>query len=108
MDDMITKSKNPNEYVEHLEETFGLLRKYKMKLNPEKCAFGVESGKFLGFMVSHRGIEVNPEKIQTIVQMRSLCNLKEIQSLMVRLAALSRFISKATDKCQAFFQVIRR
>ena len=47
VDDMITKSKNPNEHVNHLEETFGLLRKYKMKLNPEKCAFGVESGKFL-------------------------------------------------------------
>ena len=54
VDDMITKSKIPKEYVGHLEETFGLLRKYKMKLNPEKCAFGVESGKFLGFMVSQR------------------------------------------------------
>ena len=77
MDDMITKSKNPNEHVEHLEETFGLLRKYKMKLNPEKCTFGVESGKFLEFMVSHRGIEVNPEKIQAIMQMRSPRNLKK-------------------------------
>ena len=108
MDNMITKSKNPKEHVEHLEETFGLLRKYKMKLNPEKCAFGVESGKFFGFMVSHRGIEANPKKIQAIVQMRSPRNLKEIQSLTGRLAAMSRFISKATDKCQTFFQVIRR
>ncbi|XP_024046441.1 uncharacterized protein LOC112100831 [Citrus clementina] len=108
MDDMITKSKIPMKHVRHLEETFGLLRKYKMKLNPEKCAFGVESGKFLGFMVSHRGIQANPEKIQAIVQMRSPRNLKEMQSLTGRLAALSRFISKATDKCQPFFQVIRR
>ncbi|XP_024035603.1 uncharacterized protein LOC112096410 [Citrus clementina] len=108
VDDMITKSKIPEEHVRHLEETFELLRKYKMKLNPEKCAFGVESGKFLGFMVSHRGIEANPEKIQAIVQMTSPHNLKEIQSLTGRLAALSRFISKATDKCQPFFQVIRR
>ena len=67
VDDMITKSKNPNEHVKHLEETFGLLRKYKMTLNLKKCAFGVELGKFLGFMVSHRRIEVNPEKIQPIV-----------------------------------------
>ena len=96
------------EHVQHLEETFGLLRKYKMKLNPEKCAFGVELSKFLGFMVSHRGIEANPEKIQVIVQMRSPRNLKEILNLTRRLAALSRFISKATDKCQPFFQVIRR
>ena len=63
VDDMITKSKIPKEHVGHLEETFELLRKYKMKLNPEKCAFGVESGKFLGFMVSYRGIEANPKKI---------------------------------------------
>ena len=67
VDDMISKSKNPSKHVEHLEETFGPLKKYKMKLNPEKCAFGVESEKFLGFMVSHRGIEANPEKIQAIV-----------------------------------------
>ena len=89
VDNMITKSKNPNKHVDHLEETFGLLRKYKMKLNPEKCVFGVESEKFLGFMVSHRGIEGNPEKIQAIMQMRSLYNLKEIQSLTGKLAALS-------------------
>ncbi|XP_024033455.1 uncharacterized protein LOC112095582 [Citrus clementina] len=108
VDDMITKSKILEEHVRHLEETFELLRKYKMKLNPEKCAFGVESGKFLGFMVSHRGIEANPEKIQAIVQMASPHNLKEMQSLTGRLAALSRFVSKATDKCQPFFQVIRR
>ncbi|XP_052288620.1 uncharacterized protein LOC127899311 [Citrus sinensis] len=94
VDDMITKSKIPEEHVRHLDETFELLRKYKMKLNPEKCAFGVESGKFLGFMVSHRGIEANPEKIQAVAQMKSPRNLKEMQSLTGKLAALSRFISK--------------
>ena len=70
-----------------------------MKLNWEKCAFGVDLGKFFEFMVSHRGIEANSEKIQAIVQMRSPRNLKEIYSLTGRLAALSRFISKTTDKC---------
>ena len=105
---MIIKSKILKEHVEHLEETFGLLRKHKMKLNLEKCAFGVELGKFLGFIMSHRGIEINPEKIQAIVQMRSLRNLKETHSLTGRLAALSQFIAKVTDKCQPFFQVIRR
>ena len=78
VDDIITKSKSPDEHVKHLEETFGLLRKYKMKLNPKKCAFGVGLGKFFGFMVSHRGIEANLKKIQAIVGMRSSCNLKEI------------------------------
>ena len=71
-------------------------------------AFGVESGKFLGFMVSHRGIEANPEKIQAIVQMKSLRNLKKIQSLTKKLVALGQFISNVTEKCQAFLQVIRR
>ena len=64
MDDMITKSKEPRNHVKHLGETFELLRKYQMKLNPKKCAFGVSSGKFLGFLMSHRGIEANPKKIQ--------------------------------------------
>ena len=62
VNDMITKSREPIDHVKHLEETFELLRKYQMKLNPEKCAFGVSSGKFLGFLVSHRGIEANPKK----------------------------------------------
>ena len=63
VNDMISKSKIPKEHVGHLEETFGLLRKYKMKLNSEKCAFRVKLEKFLGFMVSHMGIEANLEKI---------------------------------------------
>ena len=71
VDDMITKSREPRDHVKHLEETFELLRKYEMKLNPEKCAFGVNSGKFLGFLVSHRGIEANPEKIRAVTEMRS-------------------------------------
>lgn len=66
VDDMITKSEELAEHILHLEETFELLKRYIMKLNPEKCAFGVCSGKFLGFMVSHRGIEANPKKIWAI------------------------------------------
>ena len=75
-----------------------------MKLNPSKCTFGVASGKFLGFMVSHRGIEANPEKIKAILDMKSPQNIKEVQSLIGRVAALNRFVSKATDKCLPFFQ----
>lgn len=79
-----------------------------MKLNSEKCAFKVGSGKFLGFIMSHRGIEANLEKIHGIVEMRSPRNLKEIQSLTGKLTTLSQFISKATDKCHAFFQEVRK
>ena len=90
VDDMITKSKEPRDHVKHLEETFELLRKYEMKLNPEKCAFGVSSGKFLGFLVSHRGIEANPEKIRAVTDMKSPRTVKEVQSLTGKLAALTR------------------
>ena len=102
VDDMITKSKKPVDHVKHLEETFDLLRKYHMKLNPEKCAFGISSDKFLGFLVSHRGIEANLEKIQAVVEIKSPQTVKEVQSLTRKLAALHRFISRATDKCQPF------
>ena len=71
VDDMITKSRELVDHVQHLEETFDLLRKYRMKLNPKKCAFGISLGKFLGFMVSHQGIEANPEKIWAIIEMKS-------------------------------------
>ena len=79
-----------------------------MKLNPSKCAFGVSSGKFLGFMVSHRGIEANPNKIQVILNMGPPRNIKEVQSLAKRVSALNRFISKAIDKCLPFFKVLKK
>ena len=78
-----------------------------MKLNPLKCVFGVASGKFLGFMVNHRGIEANPKKIQALVDMRSPSKVKEVQSLTERVAALSRFISRAIDKCLPFFDSLK-
>ena len=79
-----------------------------MKLNPNKCAFGVSSGKFLGFMVSQRGIEANPDKIQAILDMEPPKNIKEVQSLTGRVAALNRFVFKATDKRLPFFKILRK
>ena len=79
-----------------------------MKLNPSKCAFGVASGKFLGFMVSQRGIEANLEKVQTIINMVSPQTVKEIQKLIGRIAALNRFVSKAMDKCLPFFKTLKQ
>jgi hypothetical protein len=78
-----------------------------MKLNPTKCVFGVSSGKFIGFQVGQRGIEANPEKIKALLDMRSPQNVKEIQCLTGRIAALGRFISQATDKCLPFFQRLK-
>ena len=79
-----------------------------MKLNPEKCAFGVTSGKFLGFMVHQRGIEANPDKVKAVLEMESPKSLKQLQSLNGRVAALNRFVARATDKCLPFFKVLRK
>ncbi|KAL5540825.1 hypothetical protein UlMin_043795 [Ulmus minor] len=95
-------------HIDNLRESFEVLREYKMKLNPAKCAFGVTLGKFLGFMVNHRGIEANPAKIQALLDMESPHKVKEVQSLTGRVAALNRFISRATDKCQPFFRALRK
>ncbi|KAL5554521.1 hypothetical protein UlMin_041922 [Ulmus minor] len=108
VDDMLVKSLKADEHIDNLRESFEVLREYKMKLNPAKCAFGVTSGKFLGFMVNHRGIEANPAKIQALLDMESPRKVKEVQSLTGRVAALNRFISRATDKCQPFFRALRK
>ena len=79
-----------------------------MKLNPCKCAFGVTSGTFLGFMVSQRGIEANPEKVQAILDMTSPKTVKEVQKLTRRIATLNKFVSKATDKCLPFFKTLKQ
>ena len=78
MDDMLVKSKTATDHVAHLSDAFAVLRKYRMKLNPLKCTFRVTSRKFLGFMVNHRGIEVNLEKIQALIDMRSPSKIKEV------------------------------
>lgn len=92
VDDMLVKSLKARDHVQHLDEVFKILRQYMMRLNPSKCAFGVVSGKFLGYMVNQRGIEANPDKIKALVEMRSPQKPKEVQSLTGRVAALSRFI----------------
>ena len=78
MDDMLVKSKEELAHLDDLEETFATLRQYQMKLNPNKCAFGVSLGKFLGFMMSQREIEANPEKVQAILNMTSSKTVKKV------------------------------
>ena len=108
VDDMLVKSKEEKDHLDDLKETFITLRQYSIKLNPSKCAFGVSLGKFLGFMVSQRGIEANPEKVKAILEMSSPKTIKEVQSLTGRVAALNRFVSKATDKCLPFFKTLKK
>nr|XP_016500782.1 PREDICTED: uncharacterized protein LOC107819208 [Nicotiana tabacum] len=79
-----------------------------MKLNPKKCAFGVGSGKFLGFMVSNRGIEINPDKIKAIEEIIVVNNGKVVQRLTGRIAALCRFISRSSDRSHHFFSLLNK
>ena len=108
VDDMLVKSRREEDHLEDLKETFNTLRSYNMKLNPGKCAFGVMAGKFLGFMVSQRGIEANLDKIRAIMEMAPPRNVKEVQSLNGKIAALNRFVSRATDKYLLFFCTLKR
>jgi hypothetical protein len=108
VDDMLVMSAESGDHIHDLHDAFGTLKLYGMKLNPMKCAFGLSSGKFLGYMVSIRGIEANPEKIRAVLEMQSLKTTKQLQLLTGRLAALNRFISRSTDKCLPFFKILRK
>jgi hypothetical protein len=108
INNMLVKTKDEDKHLDDLEETFKTLCQYCMKLNPSKCVFDVSSGKFLGFMVSQRGIEANPDKIKAILEMTAPRTIKEVQNLTGRVAALNRFVSRATDKCFPFFKTLKR
>ena len=108
MDDMLVKSRREEDHLKDLKETFDTLRSYSMKLNPGKCTFGVTTRKFLGFMVSQRGIEANPDKIRAIMEMKPPKNVKEVQSLNGKVAALNRFVLKVMDKCLPFFHTLKK
>ena len=108
IDDMLVKSVKSELHITHLAEVFQSLKSYNIKLNPPKCAFGVSAGKFLGFIVNNRRIEANPDKIKVVLNMLSPSNVKDIQRLTGRIVALSHFVSRASDKCQPFFQVLKK
>ena len=93
IDDMVIKSKVVSEHIQDLEEAFSVLKKYQLRLNASKCSFIVSSRKFLGFMITHRGIEVNPDLIKAINDLHLPRNPKEVQRLTSMTVALNRFIS---------------
>ena len=107
IDDMLVKSKQRPNHATHLQQAFDLLQEYGMKLNPLKCAFGVSAGKFLGFMVTQKGIEANPAQHKSILQSPAPSSKKEIQQLTGRLVALGGFISRFTDRTKPFFTTLR-
>ena len=107
IDDMLVKSKKCSDHAVHLQQTFDLLREYGMKLNPLKCAFGVSADRFLGFMVTQRGIEANLSQLKAILQSSDPSSKKGIQQLSGPLAALGLFISRFTDHLKSFFTTLR-
>ncbi|XP_022849947.1 uncharacterized protein LOC111372035 [Olea europaea var. sylvestris] len=106
VDDMVVKSARANDHVAYLQKVFDVARQSRLRFNPEKCVFGTAGGKFLGFMITQRGIEVNPDKIRAILEMKSPTSRKIVQRLTGRVAALNRFMSRAADKCYHFFKAI--
>jgi hypothetical protein len=108
IDDIIIKSKQETNHLKHLAMVFERLRKYKLKMNPMKCAFGVSSGKILGFIVTKRGIEVDPTKIKVIMDMPQPKNIHDLKSLQGHLAYIRRFISNLSRRCKPFSQLMKK
>ncbi|KAI5312980.1 hypothetical protein L3X38_042154 [Prunus dulcis] len=108
VNNLVIKSKRREDHLKDLRTVFNRLRKYQLKMNPLKCAFGVTSGKFLGFIVKHRGIEVDRTKIKAIRDMPEPRNLHELKSLQGRLAFIGRFISNLAGRCQPFSCLMKK
>ena len=106
IDDMLVKSLREESHLADLLQVFDILRKNNLRLNESKCTFGVGSGKFLGHVVSRRGIEANPDQVAALINLAEPINIKQVQRLKGMIAALGRFISRSTDKCKPFFRLL--
>ena len=105
---MVVKSKLESVHIDDLGNIFGILRKHKLRLNVAKCSFGVSYGKFLGYMVTHHGIKVDPNQIKVNNNLQPPRNPKEVQKLTGMTVALNRFISRSADRCKPFFQLLHK
>ena len=108
IDDMVVKSKMVSKQAKDLRDIFKILRRHKLRLNASKCSFGVGSRKFLGYMVTHRGIEASPNQIRAINSLEPPRNPKEVQRLTGMIVALNRFISRSADRCRPFFLLMNK
>ena len=106
--DMVVKSKAEFEHVNDLGDIFEILKRHKLRLNASKCSFCVGLGKFLGYMVTHRGIEVNPNQIKAINDLQPPRNPKEVQKMTGMTATLNQFISWSAKRCRPFFQLLNK
>jgi hypothetical protein len=105
---VVVKTQKDEGLISNLVEIFDNLRNFKMKLNPDKCTFGMPSGKLLGYMVSRRGIGTNPEKVSAIMRMKLPESLHDVQKLTGCITALSRFISRLSVRGLPIFKLIKK
>ena len=103
INNMVVKRKWEVHHIDNLREVFEVLWQHTLRLNADKCAFRVGASKFLGYMITNRGIEVNSNKIEVVKCLKPPSNPKEVQVLIGMLAALNRFISKFADCCRPFY-----
>jgi len=108
VDDMIAKSRTEEEHLVNLRKLFGRLRKYRLRLNPAKCKFGVKLEKLLGFFVSQKGIEVDLDKVKTILEMPEPRTEKQVRGFLGRLNYIAKFISLLTTTCKPLFKLLHK
>ena len=108
VDDMIAKSCIARDHLVDLRKLFKCLIKYILRLNPNKCVFGASSRKLLGFIVSQRGIEVDPAKVQAIRDMSTLQSKKQILSFQGKVNYIARFIEQLTATCNPLFKLLKK
>jgi hypothetical protein len=106
VDDVVVKTKKSGTLLDDLKDTFANLRRYRMKLHPEKCTFAVPAGQLLGYIVSQQGIEDNPSKIKSIEALEPPTQLRDVQKFAGCLASLSRFVSRLGEKAMPLYQLM--
>ena len=107
-DDIMVKSKTRTGHLQILEQVFERCQKYKLRMNPMKCAFGVSAGKFLGFLVHHRGISVDPAKAMTIATMKRPTTVKELKSFLGRVCYIRRFVPELTSVTSSLSKLLKK
>ena len=105
---MIARSQTEKEHIDHLHKLFESMKKYKLRLNPNKCTFGVQSRKLLGFVINNKGIEVDPAKVKAIQEMSVPHSEKEVRGFLGLLNYIAHFISHLTATCEPIFKLLKK
>jgi len=108
VDDIAVKSRGKGDHIADLKTVFDIMRAHQLKMNPTKSFLGVASGKFLGFVVTSKGIHLDPKKVRTVQEMQPLRNLRELRGFQGRLTYIQRFISNLSGRCHPFTRLMKK